>query len=290
MIEKIVGKYRFHIIDNTLDNEGRVYNRNFKIGGNYEDCVNVSIKYDNEGKAISAKIPTLMYDSECSLGTPLDRGEGSIIMIKTLLRYIHNELPGIKEFVFDDNSSIECGTEEEQHRKRHRKRGTHAVPTSLYYFSLAFNGITWYEKHFNAYQEDKEIHKEYRKRVKELLKSSDIKPNFDEFLQIATPPKDILNELKILYEKSETYGEFFESIRKEDRCRLVRSWIVQFMEHYLKGVFNNKNWVIDVTKMDDKKENVYYGGTRKKGRMKKVYYCPKGRINRSSSLLYDIGM
>jgi hypothetical protein len=283
-----VGKYRFNIKDNISTNEeGLVYNRNFQIGAKYTDCVNVSITYDIRGKAISAKIPTLVYNEECSSGVPLDRGEGTILMIKTILRYIKNKIPEINEFVFEDKSNIECATDEEKYQKRKRKPGTYAYPFVLYYFSIAFNCVTWYEKHFNAYQKDLKQHSEYRIRVKELLKDEKIKPSFNEFLLIAQPPMKYLEELKSLYEKSNTYGDFFNSIPKDDRCRLVREWLPTFMEHYLKGVFKNKDWVIDVRKMDEKIEYCTNGGgkTRKKGgnrlTKKNKYYCPLGRVRLS---------
>ncbi len=283
----IIGKYQFIIKDNiSINEDGLVYNRNFKIGGDYEDCVNVSIKYDTNGKAISAKIPTLVYDEECSSGAPLDRGEGTIIMIKTLLRYINNKIPEINEFVFEDKSNIECGTEEEKHQKRRRKRGTYARPLVLYYFSIAFNCVTWYEKHFNAYQKDLIQHNKYRVLVKDLLKKEKMKPSFNEFLLIAQPPMKYLEELKSLYEKSNTYGEFFSSIPKDDRCRLVRDWLPTFMEHYLKDVFKNTDWVIDVKKMDKKIEYCSNNNnTRKKGGNRSIkknkYYCPLGRVRLS---------
>ena len=274
-----IGKYRFNIKENILRNrEGDIYSYNFQIGGNYADCVNVSISYDATGNPVSAKIPTLVYDSECSLAAPLDRGEGTITMIKTLLHHIKTKVPEINEFVFEDKSNIECGTEEEKHQKRRRKRGTHAVPVVLYYFSIAFNGVTWYENHFKAYQKDLAMHTAYRAQVKKLLTDEKMKPDFNEFLRIAQPPMKYLDELQTLYESAPTYGQFFSSMPKEDRCRLVREWLPTFMEHYLRGVFKNTDWVIDVRKMDKKRNNMY-GGTRKKGcSNKKNYYCPKAHI------------
>jgi hypothetical protein len=285
-----VGKYRFNIEDNTsTTSDGVIYNRNFKIGGNYKDCVNVSITYDNYNKPISAKIPTLVYDEECSKSAPLDRGEGTIIMIKTLLRYINNKIPEIEEFVFEDKSNIECGTEEEKHQKRHRKRGTHARPVVLYYFSIAFNSITWYEKHFNAYQQDLTVHKAYRKRVNELLYDEKVKPTFNDFLRIAQPPMKYIDELKVFYENSETYGVFFNSIPKADRCRLMREWIPTFMEYYLKGVFKNTDWVINIKKMGN---TMRQSGGRSKNRTLKrnsQYYCPIGHVKLSFDKT-DIGV
>jgi hypothetical protein len=103
-----IGKYSFNINDNiSKTQEGLIYSRNFQIGGKYADCVNVSISYDDYNIPISAKIPTLVYDEECSLTTPLDRGEGTILMIKTLLKYIKLKIPEINEFVFEDKSN--CG-------------------------------------------------------------------------------------------------------------------------------------------------------------------------------------
>ena len=289
-----VGKYRFNIKENILRNrDGDIYCYNFQIGGNYADCVNVSVSYDAMGNPVSAKIPTLVYDSECSLTAPLDRGEGTIAMIKTILRHIKSKIHTINEFIFEDKSNIEyialalpsalgmasaeCGTEEEMHQKRRRKRGTHAVPVVLYYFSIAFNGVTWYEKHFKAYQKDLGMHAAYRAQVKKLLNDDKMKPTFNEFLRIAQPPMRYLDELQTLYETAPTYGQFFSSMPKGDRCRLVREWLPTFMEHYLNGVFKNTDWVIDVRKMDI--NNNQYGGTRKKGHNnKKNYYCPKGRI------------
>lgn len=86
-----VGKYRFQIIDNSLFYDGKVYSRNFKIGGNIPDCVNVSISY-RDGQPL-ASIPHVLYDPECSFNTPLDKGGGSVVMIKTLLNHIQQVLP-----------------------------------------------------------------------------------------------------------------------------------------------------------------------------------------------------
>jgi len=296
------GKYKFRIIDHSDENDGKTYKRNFKIGGNtYQDCVNVSIIYDTAGNPVSAKIPTLVHDPECSLSSTLDRGEGSIAIIKTLLRHVNSVIPTITLFEFEDMSNIECGTEEEKHRKRHRKRGTYAVPTALYYFSIAFNGITWYEKHFNAYYKSQTEHAKYRTKVEKFLTEEKMLP-FDDFLRIAQPSEKIKDELELLYKEASSYKVFFDSIPHDDKCRLVRDWIASFMENRLNNIFFNKGWVIDVTKMDTPPEipaslltrkanqkNQKAGSRRKRVTKKSArYYCPKGRIN-LSRIAYDMG-
>jgi hypothetical protein len=266
------GKYKFQIIDNTLLARGQIYCRNFKIGGrgNNSDCVNVSITY-NQNQPVSACIPYVVYDPDCSIDIPLDRGQGSVIMIKTLLQYIHRQIPSIKEISFEDKSNIECATEYEIQKKgsRFRKKGTHVYPIPLYYFSIAFNGETWYEKYFNARQKDRNKHDKYRAKIDNLLYSEELKTNtsFLRFLEIAQPPVELIDELEHYYNKSGTFKDFFQSIPKSERCKLTRDWISTFMSYHLKDVFENTDWLIDL--IDEK------GAGRRKTRK---YYCPTGFI------------
>ena len=88
------GKYKFRIVDKITKYEERIIGRNLKIGGNYADCVNISISYSGD-TPISAYIPILVYDEECSIETQLDRGGGSVVMIKELLIYVKQKIPEI---------------------------------------------------------------------------------------------------------------------------------------------------------------------------------------------------
>lgn len=274
-----VGKYTFQITDNTLSAREQIYCRNFKIGGNNIDCINVSISYNNKNEPISASIPHIMYDEDCSIDVQLDRGEGSTKMIKTLFKYIHIQLPTITEVSFEDKSNIECATEYEIQKKgsRFRKKGTNVNPVPLYYFSIAFNGETWYEKHFNARQKNKNKHDKYREKINDLLYSTQFKTNtsFIEFLKIARPPMETTDELETYYTNSNTFGNFFQSIPKKDRCRLVRDWISNFMEHHLSNVFSTTGWIIDLP-------IIMKGGNTCKNNSRK-YYCPKGKIKHNKT-------
>jgi hypothetical protein len=263
------GKYTFQITDNTLLLRDQIYSRNFKIGGK-SDCVNVSISY-KDNVPVSASIP---LESECSMETPLDRGHGSIIMIKTLLRHIHEQIPTITHVNFEDKSNIECATDMEIQKKgsRFRKVGTNVYPIPLYYFSIAFNGETWYEKHFRARQ--KHHHEKYKEKIHALLYLPETKTemSFQRFLEIAKPPVTLLEELHSHYERATTFDQFFKHIPKIHRCRLVRDWISDFMEHFLKGVFSNTDWVIDLP------IPLSGGGGKTCTRR---YYCPRGRVLRN---------
>ena len=267
------GKYTFQITDNTLSLRDQIYSRNFKIGGKSSDCVNVSISY-KDNIPVSASIPHLLYEPDCAIDTPLDRGHVSIIMIKTLLRHIHEQIPEIKRVNFEDKSNIECATDIEIQKKgsRFRKVGTNVYPIPLYYFSIAFNGETWYEKHFRARQNHH--HEKYKEKIHALLYLPETKTemSFHRFLEIAKPPIEIAEELHSHYERASTFDQFFKHIPKIDRCRLVREWIYTFMEHFLKGVFSNTDWVIDLPILSSGG-----GGNTRKRR----YYCPKGKVLRN---------
>jgi len=282
------GKYTFIITNNIETWNGVITGINYKIGGNIRDCVNISVQYDNN-EAVSASIPHAMYDEECSLYTSLDRGEGSIIMIKTLLMHIKSLHPELKKIRFDDMSSIECATDEdlEKNRSRQIKKGTNLVPMPLYYLSIAYNGETWYEKHFRAVQEDTTKHNAYRVRVNKMLNDITEKPiEYIDFLKIAKVPTNIRVELENFYTNTKTYSEFFQLIPKQDRCRLLRPWIKEFMNYYLKGIFSNFDWEIHLS-------NIRGGSlskTRKKqNKSEKKYYCPNG-FNRNMNYLKDIGV
>ena len=259
----------YRIKDNTSIYDGRIIGRTIKIVGNSSDCIDISITY-KDNSPISACIPYISYDSECSIDTPLDRGRGSVIMIRTLCQYVYRQLPTIREILFEDKSNIECATEDEIRKSsKTRKKGTHVKPIPLYFFSIAFNGETWYEKYFRARQLDNQKHTRYKTKIHELLHSIELKTSisFLQFLEIIHPPSLIIDELQRYYMASSTFGTFFQSIPKNDRCRLVGDWISDFMLHFLKGVFHNTDWVIDLP--------ISTEGGKSKSRK---YYCPKGKI------------
>jgi hypothetical protein len=106
-----------------------------------------------------------------------------------------------------------------------------------------------------------------------------------DFLKITKVPMNIRVELENFYTNSKTYSEFFHLIPKQDRCRLLRPWIKEFMNYYLKGVFSNFDWEIQLS-------NIRGGSlskTRKKqNKSEKKYYCPSG-FNRNMNYLKDLG-
>ncbi len=273
------GKYTFIIKEKTIVREEDIMYTTLQIGGEYPDCVSIFIQYVNN-KPSSANMSHAMYDEECVTNENntnrilLSKGDGSKVMIQTLISYLRQKYPTITEIKYDDMSSIECATDEELMNAKNRKRGSNLKPMSLYNLSIAYNGLTWYEKYFGGRQQNVETHAKYRERVKILLHDKATKPeNFNEFIKIARVPPNLWTELFEFYKSTETYGEFFNLIPKTERCRLLRPWIDTFMAHYLKNVFHNSNWIMPVLVMGGKK-------TRKTRRKTPAFYVPNGvRLN-----------
>ncbi len=135
-MEVTVGKYHFIITENVNTWNNMVINKTYAIGGNISDCANIYVNFNNN-VAISANMQQL---EQCSLGEPLDKGTGSIIMIKTLLSHIKHLYPQLGEITFDDMSSITVpeATEEDieknksRVKKKKHKLGSNAVVLFIY--------------------------------------------------------------------------------------------------------------------------------------------------------------
>jgi hypothetical protein len=238
-----VGKYRFEIIDETFYLGDQIYSRIFKIWGNVLDYVHISIRYD-KNQPVSARINFGEFNV-CISDVLLERKK-YITMVKTLLSVFHIKIPTITELSFDDHSNIECTT--------------NVYPVSLFYFSVAFNGETWYENIFNARQKDVNKHTKYKEKINKLLYLEEEKTNthFIRFLQISCPPGELFDELEKYYIVSKTFGDFFTSIPEIDRCRLVGDWISNFMRYFLKEVFSYNDWIIELPAVSTYDIQKYY--------------------------------
>ncbi len=241
-----VGKNEFKITESIMKFGDRIISHTFKIGGTYDNCIGVSYTYNNLNKPTNAKIPHALYEPECSMDSSLEKGSGTILMLKSLLKYVYTIIPSVASFTFDDMSHIDC-VEKDMTQSPPRKP---IKPLNLAYFSIAYNGQTWYEKHFNARMVDTAKYNRYRERIR-FLTDPTVKVDYVEFLRIAQPPPELYSYLEKIYNKSDTYRSFFESIPKAKRCDILYSWLVSFMEYYLKDVFSTNDWVINILTMNN---------------------------------------
>ena len=240
------GQYTFQITDNTLlsRTNAEIYGHIFKIGSADPDCVEISIINENN-KSIDARMRFLHNTGpECS------NSNGHMYnMIKTLLQYVYEQMPTLTHINFDDKTHIDCAAED-------------AIP--LYYFSIVFNGETWYEKYFNATQSNHDRHEQYRKRVAEFLYEPECKTHiqFGRFASLFNKREEEMVELVEYYNNANNFNEFFQSIPEQDRCRLVGPWIQQFMKYILSDVFYSDDWIIqfplEITGENNETQKYYY--------------------------------
>lgn len=260
------GKYKFTVTRKIQIYREEIFTHTYKVGGDYADCVNISYFYENN-KPIKAIIPHLLYEPECAVATTLEQGGGSEIMIKTAIRYAYNDVKTLANFEFQDSSHIDC-IDKDLTKAPPRKT---LKPLNLAYFYIAYHGMTWYEARFNAEMKDKNKYKLYRKMLG-FLTDSKSKPSFANFKIIILSSfgsLDMYIYVEKLYNKANTYREFFESIPKSKRCDVLYPWLNTFMEHYIGDVFSVKDWLINVDTMDIKKSTV--DGSLKKGKNHRIF-------------------
>lgn len=260
------GKYYFKITRNIRTYEGVTIIHTYKIGGDYQDCVNISYIYENN-IPVRVKIPHLLYEPECSMGTTLERGGGTEVMIKTALRYAYKEVPTLPLFEFEDNSHIDC-IEKNPIQSPPRKP---TKPIHLAYFYIAYHSMTWYEARFLARMSHTPNYTKYREKLKFLTNPAEKVP-FHDFLSIIGSSLESLasvSYLETLYSNANTYRAFFEKIPKYKRCDILFPWLYTFMETYLGSVFSDKGWVIDVRNMDT--NTALVGGSLRKGSLYRIF-------------------
>jgi hypothetical protein len=277
---------KFRITDTRLEYNGVTLSRSFKIGGKRDGCIDISIQYSN-GLIKSAKLPSLKFFKDCSIDGNLQSGEGTRIMTYALLNHLHEKLPELKHVLFEDMSNIECATDKQKSsRSRTMNPDSLIHPIPLYYFSMAFNGKTWYEQHFNARMFDERAHQQYRTNLNVLLASkplwTDILGIFSQNKGQTIPSDNILTPLTSVFEESPTLGDFFQKIPKDLRCQHAKEWIVLFIETYMGPFFSHDNWIIELPLM-----RTFSGGNKHTKRNK--YYCPNkiGFMSRRKELVID---
>jgi hypothetical protein len=235
-----INTWIFQISDNVHIYASQKYGRTINIFATDDDTCGIELLVTYN----SNDLPRYSFIQRF-YGLNLIEYDYCIAMICALLEYIHNNIPILSEVNFKETFYIEINEK---------------LRIPLHSFSIAFNGKTLFEHYFNARHTNIDMHHKYKNAVNILLNLPETKSkvNFVNFLKIAAPPMDILDELQIYYERSDTFGEFFESIPNIDRVRLVCDWIDTFMKWGLPNSFDKNEWVIELPAMINKNTFHYY--------------------------------
>lgn len=218
----------------------KLYHTYIKVGGNlFADCVEISIPKNGE----FGKLLQVSSEPECGYPHFLGRGE-SVPMISVALLTATN-IYKTTHFRFDDMSQIECSDViETTNLPRKRK-----IPLSLAHMSIAMYGKTWYERHFGATMENTSAYERYRTAVKNLEKPIDI--SFDIFISQYSIHEEQIEGLRSLFEKADSWFDFFRSVPKTRHCELLYNWLPSCIQTLLDDTYIPMRWVIDTTKLPD---------------------------------------
>jgi hypothetical protein len=112
------------------------------IGGK-EGCVNISVNTPDSllvergyHALDTATIPILAWDAKCAVNKNLEKGSGTISMIRLILSESKKRYPYIKRYIFKDNILIPCDNGQQ---------------ISLLHLTVIKYNKSWYEQHFHAY-------------------------------------------------------------------------------------------------------------------------------------------
>lgn len=257
------------------------------IGGKKGNCVSISINTPDSllvergyHKLDEATLPILAWDSQCAVSPNLQRGIGTIHMIKTALSEAKKRYSYIKLFTLTDNSTITCDN-------------TKGIP--LLFFSIAEHSKTWYERQFGAYIVDPSLNKRYHNGIL-TLNDAEVKLDWNSFESLLKPytTAENISILKPYYVETATYAEFFKQLLKKEGKRKLCTHIVNWIDVFFTYIFQfdptavlwaipadsiEEIVILEEIKLGSKPKN--QSGGRKTRRAKRIQ-----RINTSD--LYDI--
>jgi hypothetical protein len=192
-----------------------------KYGG-VKACVHFSVykKYEEEYPNLDA----LGSGQECSNDGSLPSKEGTVILLKSSLKFLIWRFPLIRHIQFSDASSIKCAN---------------GIIIPLQTFHLAKYGKTWYQDKFNA----KPIDKNVSTTLKKLSVKLDKKYNetFEVFyktyiLRHLSHMKGIKNDdlydmLETCWNEAKNYRNFIQEIASGD-CILLQLWLDEYVKSF----------------------------------------------------------
>jgi len=266
---------RLNVFEATL-NDSKTF---LKIGGKkYKDCINIAIVI-KDGIPVYAKIPHLESEPECGVEKFLDKSEkdASVDFISGALQFVNSIFPSITRFEFMDDSKIECDVKEKAKERPPRKI---TKPLSLAHLYIAKYGSSWYELKFNAKLINERMYNDYKKATDVLSRAKNM--TYDEFKAENSLSEEQEQILKPLYEASESWQSFFNSVPRESMCKAFSMWLPFFINKLLNYTFSQNTWYIDITTMpktEFSRLNVLLGGRRKTAKR-------RGSLSFSNNLSY----
>ena len=232
------------------------------IGSSEIYCIDCQLlKNTNSGIYETGILTKARWDVVCSLDDPFKKGEDSIIIIKTLLSYINNKYPSVKQVYFTDLSTKECDD------------GSSVSLVGMKYFT---DGTTWYETHFDVGMD--EPHRILYETMKSNATNKKENMTFDNFIGYANKNIKIpIDVLRNKYDNTTNWQDFFSYIRNEigvsEYCKWLgkSGWFDTFMYAILKFTTMSLQFTFKVKQYEDIQYKIinYSGGKYYKSNTRK---------------------
>ena len=175
---------------------------------------------------------------DCNLSGDLSNKEGTILLIKSSMKFLLWRFPYIKHIQLLDVSTKECAGK---------------VSIDFPTFHFAKYGKTWYQDHFDAIPLDKEIRGIMAKADKSLNKKYG--ETFDVFYKEyikrhvenmkKVKKSDVYNMMFECWNNSKTYRGFISAVSAHD-CILLQIWLKEYIKILMNGMSLNISWKIKV--------------------------------------------
>jgi hypothetical protein len=261
--EKISYNNKIYIITTYETETGYI----IYFGSNTIYCVDILIRKGfNNTQQEYGTLAQLRWDSNCAIeGSIFEKGEDTVNILKLAISYINKSYPFVKYLLFNDTSTKKCDD------------GTSVSLSGMKYFT---DGKTWYEDRLNAkiepvYEILYNALMEKTKKIKEKMSWEEVNYIIP-FTQIYTYISE--EELKLLYENTSTWQDFFKSIRNKigisNLCIWFgyKSWFDSFIENNLRFGITSIKFYFDVKEFNLEYSIKQIGGKRKTRKYNKNYF------------------
>lgn len=194
----------------------------FYLGGYKIYCIDAQIIKLKPGTFLDeGNLSKVRYDMKCSTLRPenekeaaFEKGKDTSMILRLMMTYIKDNYPDVKALTFTDLSTRKCDN---------------GVSVSLSAMKLFIDGKTWYEDHFGAKISPKfePVYTSIMNDANEKKRKLSWDDFYDSFIASTTLPLE-KEKMKQLYNKADSWQEFFKNIRDSIGISALCVWFSQY--------------------------------------------------------------
>lgn len=125
------------------------------------ECVSVKVVHKDQELCLS----NIKYNPTCATNAKLEKGEETVAMIKSFLRFMCMK-ESFEKITFVDASTFQCKLESLD--KFTDDEEEYVIPIPIAFHNITIYGKTWYQRHFNATLSDDYVRNKLQKSLAKL--------------------------------------------------------------------------------------------------------------------------